>query len=341
MNWRRRGANVKQNVGKWVEMMPVEDFLESIAYQKLKRMLYETVGLDCSCYRDEYLRRRLAVRLRATGTNNYSRYVRYLKKTPAEYDLVLNSLTINYTTFFRDRDVYVYLEKTVLPRLFKSDEVRIWSAGCATGEEPYSLAILVHKLLGKELSKPKVTIFASDLDEDALAKAVKGEYDKKQLKGVEPWLVAKYFSKNGAAYRVKDFVRPLVRFEKHDLMQSSLHNDLDLILCRNVMIFFARESQQQIHMHFYNALREGGYLVTGKSEILSGEPARKFLCTDVTCRVYQKSRADAGCRGRRGLGVARKDALSLNTVAEGQWLVAHAGETAPSMKEQGEWLLAS
>jgi chemotaxis protein methyltransferase CheR len=316
-------TQVKQNMGKQVEMtsVEVEDFLENVAYQKLKRLLHETFGLDCSCYRDEYLKRRFAIRLRATGTNTYRRYVRYLKKNPAEYNLVLNDLTINYTTFFRDREVYVYLEKTVLPRLFKSTKVRIWSAGCATGEEPYSLAILVHKLLGKALSNYHVTIFASDLNEDALAKAVKGEYNRKQLKGLEDSLIDKYFSNNGASYRVKDFVRQLIRFEKHDLMKPSLRKGFDLILCRNVMIFFSRESQQQVHMHFYNALREGGYLVTGKSEILSGEPSKKFLCADVNCRVYQKSLAGGCCKSPYDLRVVKKDTLSLNNSAGGQWLV--------------------
>jgi hypothetical protein len=126
---------VKQKMGQSVETTSVEDFLENVAYQKLKRLLHETVGFDCGGYRDEYLKRRFAVRLSATGTNTYRRYVRYLKKNPAEYNFVLNNLVINYTTFFRDRDVYVYLEKTVLPRLFRSNEVRIWSAGCATGED--------------------------------------------------------------------------------------------------------------------------------------------------------------------------------------------------------------
>jgi chemotaxis protein methyltransferase CheR len=316
-------TQIKQNMGKSVKMTSgeVEDFLENVAYQKLKRLLQEAVGLDCSCYRDEYLKRRFAVRLRATGTNTYSRYVRYLKKNPVEYYLVLDNLTINYTTFFRDRDVYVYLEKTILPRLFRSNKVRIWSAGCATGEEPYSLAILVHSLLGKALSKYQVTIFASDFDEDALAKAVKGEYNRKQLTGLEGSLIDKYFSNDGASYRVKNFVRQLIRFEKHDLMKPSLHKGLDLILCRNVMIFFSRESQQQVHMHFYNALRDGGYLVTGKSEILSGEPSTKFLCTDVNCRIYQKSQASVGYRMSCDLGVAKADTLSLNNPAGGQWIV--------------------
>ena len=301
--------------------MSVEDFLENVAYQKLKRLLHETVGFDCNGYRDEYLKRRFAVRLRATGTNTYRRYIRYLKKNPAECNLVINNLAINYTEFFRDRDVYVYLEKTVLPRLFRSNEVRIWSAGCATGEEPYSLAVLVHKLLGKKLPNHKVTIFASDLDEDALAKAVKGEYNRKQLSGLEDSLISKYFSNNGASYLVKGSVKQLIRFEKHDLVKPSLHKGFDLILCRNVMIFFSRESQRQIHMHFYNALRDGGYLVIGKSEMLTGEPSRKFLCVDVNCRVYQKSLAGGCCRPYRDLRVVKADALSLNNSAGGQWIV--------------------
>jgi len=314
-------TQVKQKMGKSVQMTSVEDFLDNVAYQKLKKLLHETVGLDCDGYRDEYLKRRFAIRLNATGANTYSRYVRYLKKNPAEFNLVLSNLTVNYTTFFRDSDVYVYLEKTVLPRLFKSKEVRIWSAGCATGEEPYSFAILVHKLLGKDLSNYEVTIFASDLAEAALAKAVEGEYNKKQLMGLADSLVGKYFSNSGESYRVKDFVKQMVRFEKHDLMKPSMRKGFDLILCRNVMIFFSRESQQQIHMHFYNALRAGGYLVIGKSEVLSGEPSRKFLCSDVNCRVYQKSLADGCCRPSCDLRVAKADALSLNNSAGGQWLV--------------------
>jgi len=311
-------AQVKQNMGKSVEMQSVEDFLEDVAYQKMKKLLHETVGLDFNGYRDEYLKRRFAIRLRATGTNTYRRYVRYLQKNPDEYNVVIDNLVINYTTFFRDKDVYVYLEKTVLPRLFKSNEVRIWSAGCATGEEPYSL---VHKMLGTKLSDFKVTILASDLDEDALDKAVKAEYSSKQLNGIDDSLIGKYFSKDCESYQVKDSVKQLVSFEKHDLMKPSLHNGFDLILCRNVMIFFSRESQQQVHMHFHKALREGGYLVIGKAEVLSGEPSETFSCTDVNSRVYQKSLAGGCCASPFDLRVAKPDTLSLNSSVGGQWVV--------------------
>ncbi len=301
-------------------MVSVDDFLEDVAYQKMKRMLQETVGLNFNGYREAYLKRRFAIRLRATHTYNYRSYVRYLQKNPAEYDLIIDNLVINYTSFFRDRDVYVYLEKTVLPSLLNSRNVKIWSAGCASGEEPYSLAILVHEILGKKLPYHEVKIYASDLDEDALDKAVKAEYSKKQLNGMSDSLIDKYFSTDGETYKVKGSVKRLVTFEKHDLMKPALQKNFDLILCRNVMIFFARESQERVHMHFYDALREGGYLVIGKAEVMSGEPSEKFWCTDMNSRVYQKVFAGC-CKSPFDLPVAKTDTLRLNSSVGGQWIV--------------------
>ena len=310
----------KQNTANSVEMVSVDDFLEDVAYQKMKKMLHETVGLNFNGYRDAYLKRRFAIRLRATHTYTYRRYVRYLQKNPAEYDLIIDNLVINYTSFFRDKDVYVYLEKTVLPSLFKSRNVKIWSAGCASGEEPYSLAILVHEILGKKLPYYKVKICASDLDEDALDRAVKAEYSRKQLNGMSDSLIAKYFSTDGETYKVKDFVKKLVTFERHDLMKPSSQDNFDLILCRNVMIFFARESQELVHMHFYDALREGGYLVIGKAEVMSGEPSEKFWCTDMNSRVYQKVFAGC-CKSPVDLPVVKPDTLRLNSSVGGQCIV--------------------
>ncbi len=270
------------------KLEPISDFLEKVAFHKMKRLLLENIGLDVDGYRDEYLKRRLDIRLRATGTLTYGKYVFYLKNHPEEYPLLLNDLTVNFTMFFRDMDVYLYLEKVLLPKLLVSNSVRIWSAGCATGEEPYSLAIMVNKILGETSANHQVTILASDIDKDALAKASRGEYLKKQLNGLSDQLIDKYFTREGEVYRVQDFVKRLIRFEQRDLMKEPAHKSLDLILCRNVMIYFSKESQQHIHMNFYEALRGGGYFITGKAEMLSGEPSRKFLPIDVRSRVYQK-----------------------------------------------------
>ena len=267
----------------------LQDFLENTAFQKVKRLVQESAGLNCSGYRDEYLKRRFEIRLRATGSNTFAKYIIYLRKNPGEFNNLLNDLTINYTNFFRDTDVYVYLEKILLPKLFQSkNPVRIWSAGCASGEEPYSLAILVHKILGRSIANHPVTIFASDIDKDALSKAKQGDYQQKQLT-MDQILIDQFFTKEERCFRVKDFVKQIIRFEQFDLMKTTTHQSLDLILCRNVMIYFSREGQQQIHMGFYNALRNGGYFISGKSEILSGEPSRKFLTIDTQARVYQKA----------------------------------------------------
>jgi len=267
----------------------LQDFLENTAFQKVKRLVQESAGLNCSGYRDEYLKRRFEIRLRATGSNTFAKYIIYLRKNPGEFNNLLNDLTINYTNFFRDTDVYVYLEKILLPKLFQSkNPVRIWSAGCASGEEPYSLAILVHKILGRSIDNHPVTIFASDIDKDALSKAKQGDYQQKQLT-MDQILIDQFFTKEERCFRVKDFVKQIIRFEQFDLMKTTTHQSLDLILCRNVMIYFSREGQQQIHMGFYNALRNGGYFISGKSEILSGEPSRKFLTIDTQARVYQKA----------------------------------------------------
>jgi chemotaxis protein methyltransferase CheR len=267
---------------------PVEDFLENMSFQRLKKNLQEKVNVNFSGYRDEYLKRRINIRLRATNTNTFGRYLQYLAKNPDEYNVLLNEITVNYTTFMRDSDVYHYLEYQVLPKLFQKSPVRIWSAGCASGEEPYSLAILTHKILGEKLASHNVTIYASDIDKDALSKAAKGEYQEKQVQGVNGLLVDNYFNKENGVYKIKNHIKQLVHFEEFDLMKPAVHTNLDLILCRNVMIYFSREGQQRVHMNFYNALRDGGYFVSGKAEILSGEPAAKFMSIDVKARVYQR-----------------------------------------------------
>jgi chemotaxis protein methyltransferase CheR len=260
-----------------------------MAFQKVKRMIQESAGLNCSGYRDEYLKRRFEIRLRATGANTYGRYITYLKKNPDEFTNLLNDLTVNYTMFFRDTDVYAFLEKKLLPKIFQSSNpTRIWSAGCATGEEPYSLAILVNKVLGQAVANHPVTIFASDIDKDALSNAAKGRYHQKQLNNFDSSLLEKFFTKEDDYYKINDFVKRIIHFEQFDLMTSSTHQNLDLILCRNVMIYFSKEGQQHIHMNFYRALKDGGCLITGKSEILSGEPAEKFHPIDYQTRVYQK-----------------------------------------------------
>jgi chemotaxis protein methyltransferase CheR len=266
-----------------------KNFLESVAFEKLKRVLHESTDINFECYRESYLKRRLKLRLTATKAKTYSDYIRYLQANPDEFNLLVNDLTINYTKFFRDPDVFSFLKETILPELFFSKRwVRIWSAGCATGEEPYSLAILVHEMLKQQMKDCRVSIYASDLDRTALAKAKNGEYDSRVVKGVEKRLLNRYFDFDNELYRVKDFVKQLVHFEEQDLMTPPLRRNLDLILCRNVTIYFSREIQHKIYMNFYDSLRSGGYFITGKTELVKGEASRKLVYINPQCRVYKK-----------------------------------------------------
>jgi chemotaxis protein methyltransferase CheR len=267
----------------------LNQFLDNMAFQKAKRMLEDNAGINCSGFREEYLRRRFEIRLRATGTLNFGKYIVYLKRHPEEFKSLMNEITVNYTMFFRDTDVYTHLEKVLLPKLLRSSDVtRIWSAGCATGEEPYSLAILALKVLGQQIEKHPVVIYASDIDKEALAVATNGQYSMKQLSNIDAQSLDRFFKKENENYTVKDEVKKIVHFQTFDLMSPPTHENLDLILCRNVMIYFSKQSQQQIHLGFFGALKKGGFLITGKSEILSGEPASKFLAVDQQARVYRK-----------------------------------------------------
>jgi chemotaxis protein methyltransferase CheR len=266
-----------------------ESFLDTVAFKRLKRVMQEGTGVNFEYYRESYLKRRLNVRLNATQTKTYTEYIRYLLANPNEFDLLVKDLTINYTKFFRDTDVYSYLKTTLLPEIFSSqDWVRIWSAGCATGEEPYSVAMLVHGVLKQRLKDFRVTIYASDLDKNALAKAKNGNYDSRGVQGVEERILDKYFEHEDGVYAVKDSVKQLIHFEEQDLMTTPRHRNLDLILCRNVMIYFSREIQQKIHLNFYDSLKCGGHLITGKTELVGGEAAKKFVDVNPGCRVYKK-----------------------------------------------------
>lgn len=264
------------------------DFFEKAAFERLKRMVDQKLGVNCNGYREEYLRRRFEIRLKETGANTYGNYISYINKNTDEFNLLLNSLAINYTNFFRDRDVYSFIEKNIFPALFVQPIVRIWSAGCSSGQEPYSLAMLALKVLQQHQYNCKVIIYASDVDREALADAASGVYSAPHLEGIEKWMISKYFTKDNDVFRVKDSVKQIVKFTIQDLMKNYPYQNLDMILCRNVMIYFLKEAQGQIFSSMFRSLRAGGFFVSGKTEMLSGEPARQFKLIDLQCRVYTK-----------------------------------------------------
>ncbi len=193
---------------------------------------------------------------------------------PEEYPQLINTFLIKVTEFFRDPELFAYLRDEVLPDIVsyaraRNNEIRIWSAGCATGEEAYSIAILMSEVLGNELEQFNVRIFATDVDAEAVAFARRGVYPASALTGVPEGLVNRYFTKDEQHFQIKKRVRSLTVFGQHDLGQRAPFPNIDMAVCRNVMIYFTPDLQQRTLQLFAYSLRNGGYLVLGKAESTS------------------------------------------------------------------------
>jgi chemotaxis methyl-accepting protein methylase len=252
-------------------------------------------GLDLRLYKPSFLERRLAVRLRARGCSDYTAYGKLLFRDPEEYGPLLNTLTINLTRFFRDATTFQVIEEKYLPELLKvrasSRRLRIWSAGCAAGEEPYSLAIMLCEIMGSALRRWQVEIIATDVDEDVLETARRGLYESFSFQGLAPryetW-IERYFSP-GQKRQLSDEIRPMVSFQHFDLVRDPPPANLDLLLCRNVLIYFDRELQDRLYRAFHEALRTEGFLVLGKTEILPLTWSQSFVPVDLREHIYRRS----------------------------------------------------
>ncbi|MFQ6120639.1 MAG: CheR family methyltransferase [Methanosarcinales archaeon] len=265
-------------------------------FELLKKIIFQNTSLNCQYYKDSYLQRRIAVRMRANNVSNYLEYIRVLKKNPKEYIHLIDAITINVTEFFRNPETYEAIEREVLPKLIKANSgtrnIRAWSAGCASGEEPYSLAILLLKAIKKKYKDNnfKIIIYGTDIDQESLNKAKEGIYTGDQIKNVKKSILNQYFNRIGDKYIIKDEVKQLITFQKHDLISRSgrKYTALDLIMCRNVVIYFSNQLKEKLFMDFYKALKKSGYLILGKTEFISGEAKNLFKVVNNKERIYQK-----------------------------------------------------
>lgn len=263
--------------------------LDEKGFGILKANISKALGFQCSYYRESYLQRRIMFRMRNLGINSYWDYLMYLKKHNDEYSFLLKDLTINYSKFFRDSDVFLYFQNNILRDITsKKSLVRILSAGCASGEEPYTISIVVNEALGSRLKDFCIAIYAVDIDEECLKKAKLGEYSKRELLGISEHLAQKYFLQNGNVFKVKDEVRRLVRFKLADLTYGLGNQSFDVVFCRNVLIYFDNQGQIKVFKNLYDALFKDGYLVIGKTEILPEEFKDKFKCVNSGAHVFQK-----------------------------------------------------
>lgn len=223
--------------------------------------------------------------MRALGLSEFSEYYEYINKNPEELKKLLSVITINLSYFFRNFDTFEYLKTDIFPMFAKNEKVVFWSAGCAQGEEAYSLAIIASET---EIIK-KTVIYATDIDNDALKKAEQGIYPTTVFQYTPPEYLTKYFVRYERDFKIKDNIKSFVKFSHLDLFDNFPYGPCDLIMCRNVLIYMSRNAQSDLVRRFYETLRPGGYLVIGKVELLLGIPEAKFFnIVNRAERVYQK-----------------------------------------------------
>ena len=250
-------------------------------------------GFGCASYKEKCLRRRIAVRMRARGVHTYRDYAAVLDRDAREYEMLLDALTINVTKLFRNWETFAALADDVIPALWPKpgEHVRCWSAGCASGEEPYSLAILMHRAAIQrrdEQALARIMILGTDIDDRSLKAAERGTFGEDAFADTPPALRRRYFSAK-PPHILDPAVKALVRLERRDLLhEPAPAGGLDLITCRNVIIYFDRASQEALFARFFDALVPGGYLVLGKVETLLGSARHQFVTVNPRERIFRK-----------------------------------------------------
>jgi chemotaxis protein methyltransferase CheR len=268
---------------------------DEAAFAALAAKVSREVGLPMHAYKDKCLRRRIAVRMRACGAHTYSDYQAVLDRSPEEYERLKAAITINVTRFYRNAETWNLLRETVLREICAGGqpEVRAWSAGCSSGEEPYTLAMLIAECLetqGRTERLGLVTIDATDIDRESLALAQAARYSADALVEVPAGLAQRYFESDGDFCRVAEEVRRRVVLRAADLVNDPPpRRNYHLILCRNVVIYFGRTAQERVFTAFADALAPGGFLVLGKVETLLGPARERLTLLDPRERVYRRA----------------------------------------------------
>lgn len=259
--------------------------------EDLLHFIREARGFDFTGYKRSTLGRRVRKRMHDVGVETFPDYRDRLESDPDEFRLLFNTILINVTSFFRDPDAWSYLQQEILPELIaKSDpaeEIRVWSAGCSSGEEAFSLAIVFSELLGVAECADRVKIYGTDVDEEALREARAGSYSAKALEPVPAALRERYFVPSDDRFLFRTDLRRRVIFGRHDITRDAPISRLDLLVCRNTLMYFNVEAQAQIVNRFHFALNEGGYLFLGKAEMLLSDGDR-FEVASMRQRLFRR-----------------------------------------------------
>jgi two-component system CheB/CheR fusion protein len=300
-------------------------------FEALLEHLRRSRGFDFSAYKRASLMRRVEKQMQVVKIADFEGYLDYLEVHPEEFGHLFDTILINVTSFFRDKAAWDRLADDVLPRLLAAkppeEPIRVWSAGCASGEEAYSLAILLAEALGDEAFLRRVKIYASDVDEHALAQARAATYTSAQLEAVPEPLRTRYFTASGERCVFRADLRRAVIFGRHDLVQDAPISRLDLLVCRNTLMYLNAETQTKILARFHFALSDSGFLFLGKAEMLLTH-ANLFVPVDLRTRIFAKA-ARTSPRDRLLLMAQGGETEAVNQLARHVRLREEAFNAAP------------
>lgn len=234
-------------------------------YESFKSDVYALTKIDLNAYKERQMKRRIDTLISKNKYSGYNEYVAAIKKDKALFEEFVNYLTINVSEFYRNPEQWKILENDILPEKLKKypNGLKVWSAACSTGDEPYSLVML----LSKYMPLNKIKIFATDIDEQVISKAKTGIYRAQSLSGLPQEFKDKYFTKLGDnSYQISEDIKKCVEFKKHNLLKDDYPKNYNIIVCRNVVIYFTEEAKDQIYRRFFDSLTPGGTLFIGSTE---------------------------------------------------------------------------
>ncbi|MDO5294770.1 MAG: protein-glutamate O-methyltransferase CheR [bacterium] len=234
-------------------------------YEEFKKAVFQLIKLDLNSYKERQMKRRIDALITKNNVKTYSDYVKSIKTDKEKLEEFVNYLTINVSEFYRNPDQWKVLEQEVFPELIKNNgkSLKIWSAACSTGEEPYSLVMCLSKLMPLN----NIKIIATDIDKQVIEKARLGLYNEKNIKALPDEFVKKYFTRiNDKTVQISSEIKKHVEFKQHDLLKDPYPKDCDIIICRNVMIYFTEEAKRLIYERFNTSLKKESYLFVGSTE---------------------------------------------------------------------------
>jgi two-component system CheB/CheR fusion protein len=305
---------------------------EDHAFEALLDHLKRSRGFDFTGYKRSTLVRRVSKRMHEVGIDDYVAYQDHLEVHPDEFAFLFNTILINVTAFFRDQQAWAYLASEVLPAILErkkpGEPIRVWSAGCASGEEAYTLVMLLAEAMGETAFRRRVKVYATDIDEDALAAARRAIYEPRQMEPVPEALCEKYFERQGTQYAFRKDLRRSVIFGRHDLVQDAPISRVDLMVCRNVLMYLNSETQSRVLARLHFGLAPGGYLFLGKAEMLLSH-ADLFSPVDLKQRVFGKAPA-LGMRQQLTVLAEAGNSSARNELAAQEHVLEAALASGPS-----------